>query len=404
MVQMFAPYGTLINDPKISKSGGKWAWTTVPGPHRQTKAGPGSTVTTIGVPKYTKNKEWALEFVAMVLQPATGRSARCSAATHRRCARCCEDPEMVEKIGWPPVAAKAMRDWRCRRRRHPVWDTLELHLRSALSQALLGQKTAKQALDELATDWQRACAAPASADDRGAGSVAGSARRPRCRNSRSRRASRTSWCSSAITGRGTGALSRRSRRLREADRHQGRFHPAADRCIERAAEGRTEFRLQSASTSSSGPPRSRVGWRRTWRITRSCSRKPAGKHPDFDWDDFLPSVRDMASYKGKVLGIPYRVTASVLNYQKQLLADGRHGPRRRGTGTIPGRCNMTTNRRRTVTVWASGAARDRRSWAGFRRSCAATGATISIRRRWRSTSTMTRRWRRLILRRPDDET
>ena len=47
----------------------------------------------------------------------------------------------------------------------------------------------------------------------------------------------------------------------------------------------------------------------------------AGKHPDFDWDDFLPPVRDMASYKGKLLGIPYRVTTSILNYQKQLLAD-----------------------------------------------------------------------------------
>ncbi len=26
MVQTFAPYGTLINDPKTSKTGGKWAW------------------------------------------------------------------------------------------------------------------------------------------------------------------------------------------------------------------------------------------------------------------------------------------------------------------------------------------------------------------------------------------
>ena len=47
----------------------------------------------------------------------------------------------------------------------------------------------------------------------------------------------------------------------------------------------------------------------------------AGRHPDFDWDDFLPSIREMASYRGKLLGIPYRVTASILNYQKQLLAD-----------------------------------------------------------------------------------
>src|ERR1700712_1433115 len=47
----------------------------------------------------------------------------------------------------------------------------------------------------------------------------------------------------------------------------------------------------------------------------------AGKHPDFDWDDFLPPVRDLASYQGKLLGIPYRVTTSILNYQKQLLAN-----------------------------------------------------------------------------------
>jgi ABC-type glycerol-3-phosphate transport system substrate-binding protein len=38
---------------------------------------------------------------------------------------------------------------------HPVWDALEISLRSAMSEALLGQKTPKQALDELARDWQR---------------------------------------------------------------------------------------------------------------------------------------------------------------------------------------------------------------------------------------------------------
>ena len=49
--------------------------------------------------------------------------------------------------------------------------------------------------------------------------------------------------------------------------------------------------------------------------------KTASRHPDFDWDDFLPAVRDMASYKGKVIGIPYRETASILNYQKPLLEE-----------------------------------------------------------------------------------
>ena len=65
MVQMFAPYGTLINDPKISTTGGKWAWTTVPGPHSADEGRTWIDGHTIGVPKYTKNKEWALEFVAM---------------------------------------------------------------------------------------------------------------------------------------------------------------------------------------------------------------------------------------------------------------------------------------------------------------------------------------------------
>ncbi|MGD0109086.1 MAG: extracellular solute-binding protein [Rhodopila sp.] len=47
----------------------------------------------------------------------------------------------------------------------------------------------------------------------------------------------------------------------------------------------------------------------------------AAKHPDFDWDDFLPAVRDLAGYQGKLLGIPYRVTTSILMYQRALLAD-----------------------------------------------------------------------------------
>src|SRR5580698_1808028 len=50
-------------------------------------------------------------------------------------------------------------------------------------------------------------------------------------------------------------------------------------------------------------------------------RQTAGAHPDFDWDDFLPPVRDLASYQGKLLGIPYRVTTSILNYQKPLLEE-----------------------------------------------------------------------------------
>ena len=65
MTQMFAPYGTLINDPKISKTGGKWAWTTVQGPHSKEEGRTWVDGHFLGVPKFTRNKEWALEFIAM---------------------------------------------------------------------------------------------------------------------------------------------------------------------------------------------------------------------------------------------------------------------------------------------------------------------------------------------------
>ena len=91
-----------------------------------------------------------------------------------------------------------------------------------------------------------------------------------------------------------------------------------------ALSARLKAELNSGSSGIDiiqGPRRMPAGWASTWRITRSCLRSAAGRHPDFDWDDFLPSIREMASYRGKLLGIPDRVTASILNYQKQLLAD-----------------------------------------------------------------------------------
>jgi multiple sugar transport system substrate-binding protein len=48
-------------------------------------------------------------------------------------------------------------------------------------------------------------------------------------------------------------------------------------------------------------------------------REVGAKHPDYDWDDVMPSVQGMATYDGKLQGIPFRVTAPVLHYQKQVL-------------------------------------------------------------------------------------
>jgi ABC-type glycerol-3-phosphate transport system substrate-binding protein len=64
------------------------------------------------------------------------------------------DTDMVAKLGWPPSAAAAI-ETGFPTPAHPAWDTLELALRTGISEALLGQKTAKQALDAVAADWQR---------------------------------------------------------------------------------------------------------------------------------------------------------------------------------------------------------------------------------------------------------
>jgi ABC-type glycerol-3-phosphate transport system substrate-binding protein len=153
MVQMFAPYGTLINDPKISKTGGRWAWTTVPGPHSKDEGRSWIDGHFLGVPKYTRNKVWSLAFIQMCCSREWQKRAmiRGNAPPLRSVL---EDPDMVERIGWPPIAARAI-ETGTPTPAYPVWDTLEIQMRSALSQALLGQKSAKQALDDLATDWQR---------------------------------------------------------------------------------------------------------------------------------------------------------------------------------------------------------------------------------------------------------
>jgi multiple sugar transport system substrate-binding protein len=153
MCETFAPYGTLMNDPKLSKTGGKWSWTTVPG---QTAKDQGRTWVDghfLAVPKYTKNREWALEFIRMACSKDWMQRSMIRGNAPPR-GSVLRDPEMVEQIGWPPVAAAAI-ETGIPTPAQPVWGTLELTLRTGLSQTLLGQKTPKQALDDVATDWQR---------------------------------------------------------------------------------------------------------------------------------------------------------------------------------------------------------------------------------------------------------
>jgi multiple sugar transport system substrate-binding protein len=153
MTQTFAPYGTLINDPANSRTAGRWAWDTVPGRTEKEQSRTWIDGHFLAVPRYTRNSDWSIEFIRMACSRQWHlRSMERGGAPPR--GTVLRDTDMVAKLGWPPVAAAAI-ETGIPTPAHPAWDTLELALRSSVSEALLGQKTAKQALDGVAADWQR---------------------------------------------------------------------------------------------------------------------------------------------------------------------------------------------------------------------------------------------------------
>jgi ABC-type glycerol-3-phosphate transport system substrate-binding protein len=153
IVETFAPYGTLINDPKLSKTGGKWVWDTVPGKTAKSQGRTWVDGHFLGIPKYTKNKDWSLEFIRMACNKDWMKRSMIRGNAPPR-GSVLRDPEMVKQIGWTEVAASAIETGKPTPA-DPVFQALEVSLRSGLSQTLLGQKNPKQALDDTADDWRR---------------------------------------------------------------------------------------------------------------------------------------------------------------------------------------------------------------------------------------------------------
>jgi multiple sugar transport system substrate-binding protein len=153
IVETFAPYGTLINDPKASKTGGKWVWDTVPGRTDKSQSKTWVDGHSLGIPKYTKNKDWSLRFIEMACSKDFMKRSMIRGNAPPR-GSVLRDPEMVKLIGWTEVAAKAI-ETGVPTPAQPIFPTLGLSLRAGLSQALIGDKTPKQALDDVAADWQR---------------------------------------------------------------------------------------------------------------------------------------------------------------------------------------------------------------------------------------------------------
>jgi multiple sugar transport system substrate-binding protein len=153
MAQTFAPYMTLINSSGASTTAGNWAADVVPGFTDKSQSRSWVDGHSLAVPKYAKNPDWSIEFIRMACSKEWQSRAilRGNAPPRGSVLR---DPGIAEKLGWPPTAARSI-ETGVPTPAHPVWSTLELTLRTGISQTLQGQKTAKQALDAVAADWRR---------------------------------------------------------------------------------------------------------------------------------------------------------------------------------------------------------------------------------------------------------
>jgi multiple sugar transport system substrate-binding protein len=155
MTVTIAPYGTFLDDPKVSKTAGKWAWSKVPGGKsiEQSKAQAGGW--SLGVPSASANQEWAFEFIKF----ATSKQWLTRSAERGNCpprASVLNDPKITELLKWAPVSSEQastavpMPD-----PNDPMYSTLELQLRTGISNVILGNANAQEACDQIAADWQR---------------------------------------------------------------------------------------------------------------------------------------------------------------------------------------------------------------------------------------------------------
>jgi ABC-type glycerol-3-phosphate transport system substrate-binding protein len=64
IAEMLAPFGSQINDPRLSRTAGKWAWAQTPGLDASLAGRGWVGGWTYSVPTSSRNKEWAAEFCA----------------------------------------------------------------------------------------------------------------------------------------------------------------------------------------------------------------------------------------------------------------------------------------------------------------------------------------------------
>lgn len=151
----FGPYGTAMNDPAVSKTGGKWAWARVPGHTNISQSRTPNGGWAMGIPEGSPNKEWAYQFIVLATSKAALKDTTKDGNAPPRFS-VLNDPEVVERCGWAPAfaeQAKSAVDFPLPT--DPIWITLDQQLRPHVSRVLLGQQTAQEAMDAGAAEWRR---------------------------------------------------------------------------------------------------------------------------------------------------------------------------------------------------------------------------------------------------------
>ena len=149
MTITLAPYGTLINDPKLSKTAGNGPGPWLPAIIRSPKARFRRWLD-LRRAKDSKNQEWAFEFIQMACSKQwMQRSLERGNAPPR--VSVLNQPAVRRNFGWAPVLAETMKTAKLEPR-DPIWPRLDCNCGRDLRRAI-GQKM-KVALDGRA-DWRR---------------------------------------------------------------------------------------------------------------------------------------------------------------------------------------------------------------------------------------------------------
>lgn len=155
MAMMIGPYATAINDPALSKTAGRWAWSKVPGAKEPSQSRAQCAGWALGVANNSQNKRWAFEFVKLATSTQMLKRSALTGNSPPRVA-VLNDPEIVKTLGWAPAFAQQAQT--AVPYPHPddtIYAACDLQIRPHISRVISGQATAQEALDATAADWDR---------------------------------------------------------------------------------------------------------------------------------------------------------------------------------------------------------------------------------------------------------